>query len=254
LDIAYPRDELDALGLLELGLGRPAQAVPYLVQANRANNLNVEQLVFGRLTGPDLVEACVRSGQPVPPSIIDAVNEHANETGFPYIAAQSARCLGLLAHPDEAEKHFQQALLLYDDLDLPLDTARTELAFGERLRRAGRRAEARPHLRRAVDLFDETSADLWSQRARAEVGATGEQVPPRSPSSLDSLTPQEHRVAMSVAEGATNREAAAALFLSEKTIETHLSRVYRKLAVRSRAELAKALPGMSITDPGRLNP
>ncbi|MFC7533570.1 AAA family ATPase [Actinoplanes sp. GCM10030250] len=254
MDISYPRDELDALGLLELGSGRPTEALHYLRQANRANNVDSDQVVFGRLTGPDLVEACIRSGQPVPPDFLAAVNEQADETGFLYSTAQAARCLGLLTHVDKGEKHFHRAIELYGELDLPLDVARTELALGERLRRAGRRADARQHLRRAVDLFDETGADLWAHRARAEAQATGQDIPVRPASSLESLTPQEHRVALTVGQGATNREAASALFLSEKTIETHLSRVYRKLSIRSRAELVRALTGASVADVTPPNP
>ena len=105
----------------------------------------------------------------------------------------------------------------------------------------GRRADSRPHLRTAVATFTELGATPWLERAAEELRATGETVHRREPDAIDRLTPHELQVAQVVAAGASNREAAARLFLSPKTIEFHLSRVFRKLNVRSRTELARAL-------------
>src|SRR5438552_1374317 len=129
------------------------------------------------------------------------------------------------------------AMSLHARTDMPFERARTELCYGERLRRARRRAEARDQLHAALETFERLGAGPWADRARNELRATGETVH-RDRSASDELTLQELQVALKVSEGATNREAAAALFLSPKTIEAHLSRVYGKLGIRSRTELA----------------
>jgi DNA-binding NarL/FixJ family response regulator len=121
---------------------------------------------------------------------------------------------------------------------LPLELARTRLAYGERLRRQGRRRDARMQLRPAHDLFSAAGATPWQERAAAELRATGERVID-TPQPSAELTPQELNIALLVAEGKTNKEIAAALFLSPKTIEYHLANTYRKLDIHSRAELAR---------------
>ncbi|MHB1243780.1 MAG: helix-turn-helix transcriptional regulator [Gaiellaceae bacterium] len=128
-----------------------------------------------------------------------------------------------------------------DTLPTPFERARTELAWGERLRRSGRRTDARRRLNSALQVFDRLGAAPWAERARGELRASGQSV--RTPEQLteDALTPQELQVAAIVAGGATNKEAAAALFLSVKTIEFHLGHVYRKLGIRSRTELARVI-------------
>ncbi len=124
---------------------------------------------------------------------------------------------------------------------MPFERARTELVLGERLRRVRRRADAREHLQSAFDLLERLGAERWAERARMELIATGGRVAQRPPSALDELTPHELQVALLVAEGRTNREVGAALFLSRKTIEHHLSAIYRKLGLRSRSQLAALL-------------
>jgi DNA-binding NarL/FixJ family response regulator len=109
--------------------------------------------------------------------------------------------------------------------------------FGEQLRRAGRRKEARAHLRAALDSLELLGADSWAERARVELRASGETARKREPSTIDQLTPQEIQIVRFVAEGATNKEVAARLFLSPRTIDYHLRKVFRKLGVSSRAEL-----------------
>ena len=109
------------------------------------------------------------------------------------------------------------------------------------MRRARRPSDARESLRSALETFERLAATPWAERARAELRASGETARRREPSATEQLTPQELQVALVVAQGATNREAGAALFLSPKTIEAHLGRIYRKLGVRSRTELARRL-------------
>jgi DNA-binding NarL/FixJ family response regulator len=134
---------------------------------------------------------------------------------------------------------------------MPFERARTLLAFGRRLHRARRRAEARDRLREALDGFGRLGADTWAAQAEAELRAAGarRRREPGSPgdpggwgrSGGDALTPQEWRVAQAVRRGATNRAIAAELFLSPKTVEFHLHQIYRKLGVHSRTQLIAAL-------------
>ena len=111
--------------------------------------------------------------------------------------------------------------------------------YGEHLRRERRRSEARDHLREAVELFAQLGAAPWEERARAELRATGESARKRDPSTIDLLTPQELQIARLVSEGQTNKEVAAQLFLSPRTIDYHLRKVFQKLRISSRAQLSK---------------
>jgi DNA-binding CsgD family transcriptional regulator len=164
----------------------------------------------------------------------------AEAKGLPWALARARRAVALAADDeDEALAAFDSALDQHED-DL-YERARTQLCLGERLRRAGRRADAREPLRAAVDAFDTLGAAPWAERARAELRATGETARRRDPSSLDELTPQELRIALMLAGGSTTRQAAAALYLSPKTVEYHLRNVYLKLGVNSRSALKTAL-------------
>ena len=133
---------------------------------------------------------------------------------------------------------FQEALELHPEHD-PFGRARTRLCLGERLRRAGRRIDARAELRAAHDGFEQLGAHVWAERAAAELRATGERLGRRQARQGEELTAQELRVALQAAEGKTNKEIGAALFLSPKTVDFHLGRVYRKLELSSRAGLIK---------------
>ena len=118
--------------------------------------------------------------------------------------------------------------------------ARTYLAYGERLRRAQRRRDARVQLRAAAEIFDRLDARPWAERARAELRASGETLA-RGGDGGEQLTPQELQIALLVSEGRTNAEVGRAVFLSTRTVEFHLSRTYRKLGVASRTELTRKL-------------
>jgi DNA-binding NarL/FixJ family response regulator len=121
---------------------------------------------------------------------------------------------------------------------MPFELARTRLCYGQRLRRTGRRVEARTQIRDALATFQDLRAAKWVTRAERELASSGERLRRAPSADRDDLTPQELQIARFIAAGATNREAAADLFLSPKTIETHLTRIYRKLGLRSRSQLA----------------
>jgi DNA-binding NarL/FixJ family response regulator len=135
------------------------------------------------------------------------------------------------------ERHFQEALAHHSRVTIPFELARTHLCFGERLRRDRRRARAEEQLRRALEIFEALGAAPWAARTRRELEALGAVTGAPVSAVFAGLTAREVQVALTVGRGATNREAAARLFLSEKTVARHLSAVYAKLGLRSRTEL-----------------
>jgi len=227
------------LGLLELGLGNARAAVGLFETVGRLaaqHGLREPNVVQWQA---DHVEACLRAGRnSEAETALAAFVLAAEETGGRWARGTSARCRGMLAASGDAKAAFAESIAQLSGLPAPFELARTHLCLGERLRRDGRRTEAREALRRAMDDFEALGAAPWLRRAKEELRATGETPRRRDPSIRDRLTPHELRVAMVVASGATNREAAAALFLSPKTIEFHLAHIFRKLGVRTRTELA----------------
>ena len=148
----------------------------------------------------------------------------------------------MAAAQDAFDAPLQRSVATFAELGARLEEARSRLCHGERLRRAGRRVQARAQLRAALALFERMRCEPWAERTESELRASGETLRTRGPGSpVDELTPQELQVATLAAAGLSNKEAAARLFLSVKTIEAHLHRTYRKLGVRSRAELAPLL-------------
>jgi DNA-binding CsgD family transcriptional regulator len=145
----------------------------------------------------------------------------------------------LLADDVESERLFEAALHMHAQAARPFERARTELAFGEFLRRARRPREAREHLRAALDEFEALGAELWAERARVELRASGQTARRRVADTRDQLTEQELQIAHFVAQGLSNRDVAAQLFLSPRTIAAHLRNIFRKLGISSRTELAR---------------
>jgi DNA-binding CsgD family transcriptional regulator len=228
------------LGLLELSLGNLPVAAWHLARCERM--ANTRRLFDPHLVRfePDLVEVLVclrcRSRAGIAAASLET---RAQQTGSTWAWAAAARCRGMLAGDSAFEAEFITALALDNREERPFEYARTELCFGERLRRARRRAEAREHLARAVETFRSIGAAPWSDRAARELRATSSTARRRGdPSNIDELTPQEQHVVELVAHGATIREAAIRMFLSPKTVEAHLGRAYRKLGVHNRAQLA----------------
>ena len=230
-----------ALGMLELSLGRPDRAAEQLQRCSQLERDMGVGLPTAVPWNGDLAESYVRLDRHA-----DAVREvhsleaQAAATGIGWAAAVAARGRGLLAAEERYPDDFAQAIELHGDHDL-YELGRTLLCFGRRLRHSRRRAQARTQLRRALNAFAAVGAQLWAEQTRAELRVTGETTtaPPAGPTV--SLTPQELHVALRVAGGATNKEAAAGLFISAKTVEFHLGNIYQKLGLRSRTELTRRM-------------
>lgn len=192
----------------------------------------------------DLVEALVRAGRvPEAERVLDSLD--GRPKAAPVALAAVARCRGLLATGAGVDTCFARALHLLDAVDAPFERARTQLCYGERLRRLRRRGEAREQLAAALAAFEALGASDWVERARDELAASG-----AGDARGASLTAQESRVADLVAEGASNKEIAGRLFLSPKTVEFHVGNAYRKLGVRSRVALAALIVGARLAPSG----
>jgi DNA-binding CsgD family transcriptional regulator len=233
---------LAVLGFLELSLGRPAEADAYLSRALELEQaMGVREPAYFRIV-PDEVEALVALGRLDEAEALRApFVEAGRNLDRAWAIATGARCraLVLAARGDltGASAAADEAVRVHDDLPLPFELGRTLLVRGTVERRAKRKREARDTLTRALEVFDGLGAALWADKARAELARIGG----RAPSSLD-LTPTEDKVAALVASGSTNREVADALFVSVHTVEANLKRIYRKLGIRSRTELASKFP------------
>lgn len=232
LDPSYGADVVEyALALLDIGSGRWAAAL------DRLDALTDPALMI--LTVPDRIEAAVRAGR-----LEEARDElplfeaWVTDSDAAWARPRLASCRALLAEGAESTEHFEAALQLVADAR-PFDLARIQLLYGEHLRRARRRVDSRVQLRAALTAFEALGAEPWAERARAELRATGETARKREPSSLDQLTPQELQVAGFVAQGLANKEVAAQLFLSPRTIDHHLRNVFAKLGITSRTQLAR---------------
>jgi DNA-binding CsgD family transcriptional regulator len=227
-----------SLGLLALAGGRLDEAGHELEAAARGlEDLGIHSRVV--IPRAELVEVYARSGRSEDAADALAAFAGSLECQGAVGLAAAARGRGLLAPDDEFEAIFEEALTEHERSDDRWALARTRLCYGERLRRAARRVDARGQLRLALESFEDMGADAWAERARSELRATGEKLRRRKAWEDEELTPQELQIALHVARGLTNREVGAALFLSHKTIEFHLGRIYRKLDMQSRAELIR---------------
>jgi DNA-binding CsgD family transcriptional regulator/tetratricopeptide (TPR) repeat protein len=192
------------------------------------------------LTAWDRAEAATHAGRPeVAEESVALLQRWVDSVAPAWAGPVLADCRAIVATtPDEAEAHFQAAIERLD-VARPLDRARIQLHYGEHLRRERRRVDSRGHLRAAFEAFERFGAEPWADRARRELRATGETARKRDVSPLAQLTPQELQVARLVGEGATNKGVAAQLFVSPKTVEYHLRKVFDKLGIASRAELIR---------------
>jgi DNA-binding CsgD family transcriptional regulator len=188
----------------------------------------------------DALEAYVHAGRvDEAAEWLERFGGQARESGWPWALAATAHLEAVFPGKDDPEERFATALEWHGRARQPFRRARTELAYGEWLRRSGRRRDAREHLRSALTTFERLGARPWADQAAAQLRATGGRVLAHLTPDTANLTPQELQVALVVARGATNKEAAAELFLSPKTIEKHLGAAYGKLGVRGRGDLAR---------------
>ncbi|MEU7857023.1 AAA family ATPase [Nonomuraea sp. NPDC049141] len=219
-----------ALGLSQLGWGRAGAALDQLQTAGQRHP------VVALYAAPDLVEAAVRAGrEDLAVRAAAGFEGWATVVDRPWATAVAARLRGLLAQGDEAGEHFARAVAV--PADQPFQQARNELLYGEWLRRAHRRSDARLRLRAALEGFDALGAVPWARRAHGELEAAGAAAVSRSGGLLDRLTPQERQVVRLAAAGLSNRQIGARLFLSPRTVGHHLYKAFPKLGVASRAQL-----------------
>ncbi len=240
-----------ALADLELGAGDLSAAERHLrEQQAMLERLGIDDVDLSPT--PELVETLVRVGDRAQADRLSGPYVAAAAAkGLPWSGARAARCAGLLAADDALQAPFERALTLHARTPDVFERARTQLAYGARLRRARRRIDARGQLRAALATFETLGAIPWAEQASAELAATGETARRRDVSTLDQLTARELQVALLLSGGLTTRVAAGQLFLSPKTVEYHLRHVYQKLGIRSRPELAAVLRGApSGVDPG----
>ena len=191
----------------------------------------------------DLIEAAARSGKPERAAdALARLTEIAEANGTDWALAFLARSRALLAEGQAAERLYREALERLGRTRIRVALGRTLLVYGEWLRRENRRVDAREQLRAAHALLSEIGMEVFAERARRELLATGETVRKRTVDTIDDLTPQELQIAQRAAEGQTNPEIGAQLFLSPRTVEWHLRKVFGKLDISSRRQLASALP------------
>ena len=243
-----------AAGLLELGLGRIDEAIRTLEPlASSSIGRGTTDPSIAQGTS-DLIEAYVRAGRTADARrLCGSFESRMADSGRAWAAAVLHRCRGLLAPLDELDAEFAESLRRHGLTPTPFELARTELCYGERLRRARRRGDARTYLRSALGTFTQLGAEPWADRARRELAATWGRAHAETRGLRERLTAHELRVVTLVERGLRNREIAAALFVSERTVEYHLTNIYGKFDVRSRTELLSLLA--SATDrPGQKRP
>ena len=197
------------------------------------------ELWFSNFALVELIEAASRTGRrDRAEEALEVLSESTRAAGTPWALGVEARSRALLEQGDAAEALYREAIRCLEPTRLRLDLARAHLLYGEWLRRERRRLDARKELRVAHDLFSDFGMEAFAERVRVELQATGERARKRTVDTLDQLTPQEAQVSRLAAQGHTNREIAAQLFISPSTVEYHLRKAFRKLDVKSRTQLA----------------
>jgi DNA-binding CsgD family transcriptional regulator len=226
-----------ALAVLELAMGHYHAALDCTRHVDQHDPLDLGTHIL-----PDLVEAASRVGdRAAATAALERFTGRALASGTPLALGLLSRCRALLADDTAADGLYHEAREHLRQTSAVPELARTHLLHGEWLRRQRRRRDARQQLRAAVDLFEAMGMDAFARRARVELSATGERLHKRVDGSGNELTPQESQIAQLVADGLANREIATHLFISPNTVEYHLQKVFRKLAVTSRTQLARAL-------------
>jgi DNA-binding NarL/FixJ family response regulator len=227
------------LATLELSQGRPGAALERLLVLSTPQHPTAHAAVALLATGT-LIEAAARAGrlEGMEP-VVARFERWARRDPRTWTKVIAHRCRALVSDGQDAEQQFQAALAVEGLGELPFEVARTELAYGTWLRRARRRADARIHLRAALEAFERLGATPWADQARTELRASGETARKRDPSTRQQLTAQERQVASLAAQGLSNQQIADQLFVSRYTVSYHLHKVYAKLNITSRAELGQ---------------
>jgi DNA-binding CsgD family transcriptional regulator len=220
------------------GLGRYEDAFDAAAQAAA----DPHELWFSTFALVELIEAASRSNRGEHAAeALDVLSESTRACATPWAQGIEARSRALVAVGDAAEALYREAIDRLRPTRLRLDLARAHLLYGEWLRRQRRRLDARTQLRIAHELFSDFGMEAFAERTRIELQATGERARKRTLDTLDELTPQELQISRLAAQGNTNREIAAQLFISPSTVEYHLRKAFRKLDVKSRTQLAQRL-------------
>jgi DNA-binding CsgD family transcriptional regulator len=188
----------------------------------------------------EYVEAAARSGHTADAaSTARTITAMADASGTAWLRGIDQRCQALVADEAHAEEFFRHSIELLGTADVPADFGRAHLLYGEWLRRLKRRRDAREHLRTAVEIFDRINAPAFAARARTELAATGEKSNKRQKLAGVEMSPREAAVAFMAADGKTNAEIGAALFISTNTVDYHLRKVFGKLGISSRRQLTE---------------
>jgi DNA-binding CsgD family transcriptional regulator len=223
-----------ASAVLYNGLGRYEEA---LLAAQQASAYP-QELLFSGWALVELIEAAVRSDKRGDADqAVRRLSDKTRASGTDWALGVEARSRALLADSEDAERLYQEAIERLARTRVRVELARARLVYGEWLRRQRRRTDAREQLRAAHDLFTKWGMEAFAERARAELRATGERARKRTVETRDDLTPQEAQISRLAAEGATNQEIAAQLFVSQSTVDYHLRKAFRKLGVKSRHQL-----------------
>jgi DNA-binding CsgD family transcriptional regulator len=226
-----------AESVLYNGLGRYAEALPAARQV-----VDNTELVPLNWAMPELIEAAVRAGAAELAAETDQrLAASSTASGTDWALGIAARSHALLADDDRAEELYAVAIDRLARTRVAVDLARAHLLYGEWLRRQHRRVDAREELRIAHEMFTDFGTEAFAERARVELRATGERARKRTVETLDQLTPQELQVSRLAAQGSTNKEIAAQMFISPSTVEYHLRKAFRKLDVKSRTQLGSRL-------------
>ena len=229
-----------ASSILHNGLGRYADALAAAQEATRDASVYVSILDV-----PELVEAAARVGNTdVAAGALPRLAETTRPGGNDLALGIEARCRALLSDGETAERLYQEAIDRLGRTQLRPDLARAYLLYGEWLRRQGRRGDARERLRTAHGMLEAIGMEAFAERARRELVATGETVRKRTVETSDQLTAQETLIARLARDGLSNPEIAAQLFLSARTVEWHMRKIFTKLGIASRRELRQALPAV----------
>jgi DNA-binding CsgD family transcriptional regulator len=232
--------------ILYNGLGRYEQA---LAGARQAAEQAPELFVSMRAL-PELIEAASRTGQSgLAAGALARLAEATSVGQTDWGQGTYARCRALLSDGQDAEGSYREAVDRLSRTRFAPELARAHLLYGEWLRREGRRADARAQLHPAHDMFDAIGMQAFAERARRELLATGETVRKRTAGPHDQLTPQEAQIARLARAGLSNQEIGAQLFLSARTVEWHLAKVFTKLEISSRRQLQQALPDRASAEP-----